>query len=51
MHMKYYEGTHDISVGIVTRLRGGRPRIRGLVPGRARYLISNSAARHVTKHT
>jgi len=51
MHIKYYEGTHDSSVGIVTRLRGGRSRIRGLVPVRARYLISNSAARHVTKHT
>jgi len=44
MHIKYYEGTHDCLVTIPTRLRRGRPRIRGLVPSRARYLISHSAA-------
>jgi len=51
MHIKYHEWTHDSSVGIVNRLRAGRPRIRGLVPAGARYLISDSAARHVTTHT
>ena len=51
MHIKYYEGTHDSSASTVTMLRGGRHRIRGLVPGSARYLISDSAARHFTMYT
>jgi hypothetical protein len=51
MRIKYYKWTHDSSVGIMNRLRAGRPRIRGLLPAGARYLISDSVARHVTTHT
>jgi hypothetical protein len=44
MHIKYYEGTHDSSVGIVTRLRVGRPRIHGI-------LSPKVEASHTTTHT